>query len=109
MSRRRPSPAGSAPENTPCSILLEALATIDQRAQQRDTVAERSMARTVAAFNGLTGRDLTEEEGWLFMVTLKLARATGGRTYHRDDYVVASAYIALLGERAAHVDTGAGE
>jgi hypothetical protein len=108
MNRRRSTPV-PAPENTPGSLLLEALATIDQRAQQRDTVAERSMARTVAAFNGLTGRDLTEEEGWLFMATLKLARAAGGRTYHRDDYVDAAAYVALLGERAAAVDTGAGE
>lgn len=108
MSRRR-RPIAPSPENSPGSFLLEALATIDQRAQQRDTVAERSMARTVSAFNGLTGRDLTEEEGWLFMATLKLARASGGRTYRRDDYVDAAAYIALLGERAAAVDTGAGE
>jgi len=101
--------ASRPPENIPGGILLEALATIDQRAQQRDTVAERSMARTVAAFNGLTGRDLTEEEGWLFMATLKLARAAGGRAYQRDDYVDAAAYIALLGECAGAVDTGAGE
>lgn len=101
---KKPRPA------VPADILREAAATIDQRAQQRDTVAERSMARTVAAFNGLTGRDLTEEEGWLFMVALKLARATGGRAFHRDDYVDAAAYTALLAEcSSTPVDTAAGE
>lgn len=96
--------------DAPADILRDAAATIDARAQQRDTIAERSMARTVAAFNGLTGRDLTEEEGWLFMVALKLARATAGRAYQRDDHVDAAAYVALLAEcSSTPVDTAAGE
>ena len=35
---------------------------------------ERSMASTVKAFNALTGHNLTESEGWEFMVLLKLVR-----------------------------------
>ena len=90
-----------AADNSPAAILRDAAATIGHRAQQRDTVAERSMARIVAGFNDLTGHDLTEEEGWLFMAVLKLARAGNGRAYQRDDYVDAAAYIGLLAECAA--------
>lgn len=83
------------------AILTDAAATINQRAQQRDQIAERSMKRTVETFNALTGSDITEEQGWLFMVCLKLARSTNGRTYHRDDFIDAAAYIALAAETAS--------
>lgn len=39
---------------------------------------ERSMAATVAMFNALTGSDLSEEQGWKFMVCLKLVRSEQG-------------------------------
>lgn len=35
-------------------------------------------ARTVAIFNGITGRDLTTAEGILFMVAVKLSRVAHG-------------------------------
>lgn len=80
-------------------ILQSAADAISQRAAQRDAEQERSMARSVAAFNALTGRDLTENEGWLFMAVLKMARATTpGAPYHADDYVDGAAYVALAGE-----------
>lgn len=34
--------------------------------------------RTVAIFNGITGRDLTRDEGLLFMVAVKLSRLGHG-------------------------------
>ena len=59
------------------------------------------MARAVAAFNGLVGGDtrLTEVEGWLFMVCLKMARATAGKV-NPDDFVDGSGYMGLAGEAA---------
>jgi hypothetical protein len=65
-----------------------------------DKQEERSMGKTVAAFNALTGHSLTEEQGWLFMVTLKMARAQQG--YYKDDnYLDGTAYFALAGEAAS--------
>lgn len=83
-------------------ILHTAEICIGDRAASRDQPdGERSMARTVAAFNALTGHQLTERDGWLFMVTLKAARAAtiGGR-HNADDYVDGAAYMALAGESA---------
>lgn len=86
-------------------ILGLASETIGTRAVERDHAdGERSMARTVAAFNALTGRDLSEVEGWLFMVALKAARAMGGR-HKLDDYLDGAAYFALAGEAADRVAT----
>jgi hypothetical protein len=71
------------------------------RAIQRDTPGgERTMAKTVAMHNLITGKDLTEEQGWLFMVMLKIVRGSQGE-FREDDYVDAAAYCALQGEAAA--------
>ena len=75
-------------------FLREAAATIDLRAAQRDMPSERSMKRTVEAFNALVGQTLTETQGWLFMVLLKLSRAQAG-SFHLDDWLDAAAYTAL--------------
>lgn len=68
---------------------------------------ERNIGRIVAAFNAVTGRDkkdkgvgLSEEEGWLFMVLLKLVRSQTGSKPNRDNYEDGAAYIALMGEEA---------
>jgi len=81
------------------SELLEAaLKAIEDRASQRDMPnGERSMTKAIATFNSLTGHVLTEREGWVFMVLLKLARAQAGE-YQQDDYVDGAAYVALAGE-----------
>ncbi len=90
----------SAPITAP-EILTAAANDIGQRAALRDQpTGERSMARTVAAFNALHGTALTEVQGWHFMALLKLARATAG-THHPDDYQDGAAYTALAGEAAA--------
>lgn len=79
-------------------ILMTAADCIDNRASQRDQPSgERSMARAVATFSALTGHDLSERDGWIFMALLKMARAQGGR-HHIDDYVDGAAYLALAGE-----------
>lgn len=88
------SPIDSAP-----AILQEAHRCIADRAHERDQESERSMERTVAAFNAMYKLNLTEEQGWMFMVFLKAARASGG-SFKLDDYVDGSAYFALAGEAA---------
>lgn len=88
--------------NTAAQILTAAAEDIGQRAALRDQPAgERSMGRTVAAFNALHGTTLTEVQGWQFMALLKHARSTGGK-HHPDDYQDGAAYTALAGEAAAH-------
>ena len=82
------------------SILDEARDCIADRAEERDTDSERSMKATVEAFNAMYGKDLTEEQGWQFMVLLKMSRAKGPNM-QRDSYVDGSAYFALAGEAAS--------
>lgn len=85
-------------------ILQRAAEHLQQRAEQRDTPdGERSMSRVVEAFNVLTGNAISERDGWLFMVVLKLARATNTETGLADDYEDGAAYFALAGEVGAHL------
>lgn len=65
----------------------------------KDSDGERSMGRTVAMFNALTEHGLTEEQGWMFMVCLKMVRSQSGK-YQADDYVDGAAYFGLAGESA---------
>ena len=81
----------------PISMLEEAQSAIAQRGETRDNNEERSMASCVAAFNGMFGHTLTEEQGWWFMVLLKMSRSKGGK-YNIDDYIDGAAYCALAGE-----------
>ena len=61
---------------------------------------ERSMGKTMAAFNVITGSNLTEEEGWLFMEILKQVRSMQGN-FKADNYEDLAAYAALRGECAS--------
>lgn len=89
------------PDKTiPSQLLAAAANTIDNRATERDLEQERSMAGTVQAFNAIYGTNLSEAQGWAFMVLLKLKRQTVG-PFKVDDYVDGSAYFALLGESRA--------
>jgi len=70
-----------------------------ERGQEYDSPeGERSMAATVAAFNVLTGNILSEHEGWLFMLLLKLARQAQTPHWHQDSSEDAIAYAALMAE-----------
>lgn len=89
------------------TFLQSALSEMKDRAAQRDGATpqgrisgERSMAATIKAFNALTGHNLTEENGWEFMILLKLVRGRQGN-FRMDDYTDAAAYSALLGECAS--------
>lgn len=83
---------------TAISFLEEAAQSQRDRAALRDTPeGERSMARTVAAFNAITGHNLSETEGWVFMNQLKMVRGSQGQ-YHADDWVDLVSYSALAAE-----------
>jgi len=58
---------------------------------------ERHMSSIVTSFNVMTGHNLSIREGWLFMVLLKIARASSGAG--EDTYVDMAAYAALAGEQ----------
>ena len=82
------------------SICQAAMGHMDDRATTYDQKGgERSMGKTVTAFNVLTGHSLTEEQGWLLMELLKCARSQQGN-YRADNYEDATAYAALRGEAA---------
>lgn len=96
-------------------IMQEAIKTMAERGKTYDTQdklatfsdeypapVERSMGKVVSMFNTLTGHTLTEEQGWDFMVLLKLARASNG--YKADNFVDGAAYFGLAGECAAEKD-----
>ena len=86
---------------TAASILTAALGHMEDRAKTYDAPGgERSMGKTVAAFNVITGHTLTEEAGWLFMEILKQVRSQQG-DYRADNYEDMVAYAALRGECAA--------
>lgn len=61
---------------------------------------ERSMGKTVAAFNAITGLSLTEEQGWLLQGILKMVRSQQG-CFKADNYEDEASYAALRGECAA--------
>lgn len=81
----------------------ELLAQAAKHMQDRSTTydrpqGERSIARTVRAFNALTGHNLTETDGWTLMMLLKVVRLTQRASYHADSAEDLVAYAALVGE-----------
>lgn len=81
-------------------ILKAAAGHMDDRAATYDKPAgERSMRATVAAFEAVTGVQMTEEQGWLFMVLLKAVRSQQGQ-FKQDNYEDGAAYFALAAEAA---------
>lgn len=80
--------------------LLEAAAKHmrDRAAVYDKPEGERSMGRTVATFNTLTGHNLTESDGWTLMMILKLVRDQQRPGGHKDSIEDLVAYSALRGE-----------
>lgn len=84
----------SAPE-----FLNTAARIMEERGRQYDQEGgERSMGKCVAAFNAITGRNLTESEGWLLMAVLKQVRLFQKPGFHKDSAEDGIAYTALLAE-----------
>lgn len=89
---------------TAADFLRTAAEVLIDRGKSRDDGQERSMARAVRTFNAMTGHELTEEEGWLFMRYLKDSRSRSGE-YNRDDYVDGVGYAVLQAECADRDNT----
>lgn len=88
--------------NSAPALLNEAAEIMEERGKQYDQKnGERSMAQTVKAFNAITGHNLSEADGWEFMLILKQVRlfSVRGKT-HADSVKDSVAYTALLGEAA---------
>jgi hypothetical protein len=82
------------------AILRAGLDTLVARGVKRDQPdGERSMPRIVRVFEAITGIRLTEREGLLFMVSMKLVREGRGAP-DADDYIDLANYVALCGEAA---------
>ena len=71
---------------------------LDRAAAYDKPEGERSMRRTVEAFNAITGRDLEESEGWLLLQVLKDVRDRQRREPHGDSLEDCVAYAALKAE-----------
>jgi hypothetical protein len=81
-------------------LLNDAARLLAERGKEydKDRQQERSMGQIVRAFNVISGQNLTELEGWLFMQTLKLVRLHNSPTFHKDSAMDAIAYTALAAE-----------
>lgn len=67
--------------------------------------SERVMDRIVDMFNAATGHELTEAQGNIFMVCLKVVRSETS-TYHDDDhYIDGINYFAMAGESSSEAST----
>lgn len=83
------------------SFLEKGVQHMKDRAAQRDSEdGERSMKACVEAFNAMFGHNLTETQGWQFMVLLKMARTRN--KFNPDDYEDGAAYTGLAGEAHSH-------
>lgn len=87
-------------------ILAKAAATLNQRGTDRDQKEERSMAKATAIYRAITGREpvsMEEQNGWLFMICLKLARIS--IKSKNDDLIDLVGYSALFAESMMQPET----
>ena len=96
-----PPPAPQPPHAS--DVLKELNETLVERGRQYNRSGEeRSMARVVEAFNIITGKQLTEIEGWMFMEVLKNVRyCSNPDTLHYDSALDCAAYAVLKAEAVA--------
>ena len=89
------------------ALLHRAASIMEDRAKEYDRPeGERSMGRCVAAFNAITGRDLSEPEGWLLLQVLKDVRQWQRPDYHADSAEDCIAYAALKAEALSSAGRG---
>lgn len=81
-------------------FLKAGLEVLIQRGKQRNTNGgkERNMSSIVKIFAALTGHELTEDQGWLFMTCLKLVRSQTAASFDEDSFVDGINYLALSAE-----------
>lgn len=80
-------------------MLTRASELMVERAKQYDSPGgERSMEKIITAFNAISGKNLTESEGWLLMAILKMVRDRVRQKGHQDSCEDLISYAALYGE-----------
>lgn len=83
-------------------FLARAAEILRERGKQYDQPSgERSMEKCVTAFNTITGNQLSESDGWLFMQILKDVRQWQKDDYHQDSAEDCICYAALKAEALA--------
>lgn len=84
-------------------FLERAMKLQEERGKEYDAEQnqERSMGKTVVAFNAITGHNLSESEGWLLLQLLKDTRQWAKKSYHADSAEDCVAYAALKAEALA--------
>lgn len=84
-------------------FLSKALNLLEERGKDYDQPeGERSMGKTVVAFNAITGHNLKESDGWLILQLLKDVRQNQNRdSYHADSAEDCISYAALKAEALA--------
>lgn len=88
---------------TAVDFLEAASDLLTERGKQYDSPkGERSMGKTITAFNAITGKNLTEAEGWLVLQLLKDVRQYTTKSYHRDSAEDSLAYCSLKCEALAN-------
>lgn len=97
-------PSPQSYPHTATDFLQHAAGTLAERGKQYDVGGkqERSMGKAVAAFNAVhdaDGAQLTEQQGWAFMLLLKLVR--GAHKPHADSALDLVGYSALYAECVA--------
>ena len=86
---------------TAADFLRAGLKHMEDRARTHDTPnGERSIPKTVAAFNIICDSEMTDEEGWMFMGLLKKVRSVQGE-FNADNYEDEASFSGLRGECAA--------
>lgn len=88
---------GTALSITAEKLLTEAAEIQRVRGFLYDDGKERSMGEIVELFRLVSGVTLTERQGWLFMMALKLIRAKRSINLY-DSYADLISYASLLGE-----------
>lgn len=89
----------TVPEPKAAELLGRAARHMHDRASIYDKPeGERSMGKAVEAFNAISGKQLTESEGWMFMAVLKMVRGFTREQYHADSFEDWIAYAALCAE-----------
>ena len=100
VSQHAPTPNANSQQIGGAEQLLhKAAETLLSRGKDYDKPkGERSMKATVRVFNEITGGNMKESEGWLFMCALKQVRAFTGEKNHGDSMLDLIAYSALMAE-----------
>lgn len=97
------------PEQPPKDSKYYLQAAIDiqvERGEQYDSKeGERSMGKTIKAFNAITGNNLTEPEGWLLLQILKDVRQWTTKYIHEDSALDCVSYAALKAEALLYNQT----